>query len=99
MNFILLRVKSFFHSDGQMSLKIGQYSYPFSFTLPEKIPSSYEGSHGHVRYFLKAQMIRHWRSNQITSLGFSVTNPLDLNLIPLAKVYSYVITFIILSFY
>ena len=69
-----------------MSLPVGQHIYPFSFYLPDLIPSSYEGTYGHIRYVLKATIERPWNSNTICSTGFAVMNPFDLNLDPVARV-------------
>ena len=37
-----------------MELAAGQHQIPFNFLLPIQIPSSFEGTHGHVRYRIKA---------------------------------------------
>ena len=34
----------------EFELDPGYYEYPFQFTLPPDLPSSFEGSHGKVRY-------------------------------------------------
>ena len=34
----------------EFELEPGYYEYPFQFTLPPDLPSSFEGSHGRVRY-------------------------------------------------
>jgi len=80
------------HAGGQVTLEVGQHSYPFTLKLPSTIPSSYEGSHGHIRYILKSEMLLGSpKSKHTTSLGFRVNNQLDLNLHPLAKVYLYIL--------
>ncbi|XP_035825782.1 arrestin domain-containing protein 3 [Aplysia californica] len=38
---------------GSISVQEGSYMYPFNFRLPQHIPSSFEGSLGHVRYWDK----------------------------------------------
>lgn len=43
-----------------MELTAGKHEYPFSFTLPSSIPSSYEGIYGKVRYTVKATIKRPW---------------------------------------
>jgi hypothetical protein len=37
-----------------LELAAGRHQIPFNFLLPVQIPSSFEGTHGHVRYRIKA---------------------------------------------
>ncbi|XP_059473874.1 arrestin domain-containing protein 17-like [Neocloeon triangulifer] len=60
----------------------GELSYPFEFSLPKRIPSSFEGSFGHVRYTVRAVMERPWASDLHTQAPFTVVCPLDLNANP-----------------
>jgi len=53
--------------------------YPFQFTLPLNLPSSYKGSHGSVQYKIKATVKRSWRVDDTASSGFTVNAILDLN--------------------
>ena len=69
-----------------MSLGIGQHSYPFSFILPQNIPGSFEGSHGHVRYTIKGTMDRSWKFDHDCTVGFTVNSLVDLNQNPSAQV-------------
>jgi len=69
-----------------MSLAIGQHQYPFSFTLPVGIPSSFEGRYGHVRYTLTGSLERSWKWNHSCKIGFNVNSIIDLNFIPEARV-------------
>ena len=39
----------------------GIHNFPFSFTLPNNIPSSYESHVGNVRYEVKGQIVRDWK--------------------------------------
>lgn len=39
----------------------GKHMYPFCFKLPSRLPSSFTGEYGSVRYTLKAKIIRPWR--------------------------------------
>ena len=57
----------------------GRQIYPFEFTLPEELPSSFEGAHGYVRYFCKVTVERPWKFDQNVKKGFSVLSQLDLN--------------------
>ena len=57
----------------------GRQIYPFEFTLPEELPSSFEGAHGYVRYFCKVTVERPWKFDQNVKKAFSVLSQLDLN--------------------
>jgi len=35
----------------------GQHDYPFSFRLPDEIPSSIEGKYGYIRYEIEAKVM------------------------------------------
>ena len=39
----------------------GIHNFPFSFTLPHNIPSSFESHVGNVRYEVKGQIVRDWK--------------------------------------
>lgn len=39
----------------------GRHTYQFNFSLPNPLPSSFEGEFGHIRYILKAQIDKPWR--------------------------------------
>ena len=41
------RTKHLLHTG---NVAAGNHEYPFSFQLPSKLPCSFEGSHGNVRY-------------------------------------------------
>ena len=45
------------------SLGPGIHSFPFSFSLPSNLPSSYESRVGHVRYFVASDIVRSWLWN------------------------------------
>lgn len=66
------------------SLPSGIHSYPFSFTLPGNLPSSFEGAHGQVRYQVKATFVRDWKWNHRAKSYFMVSGVLDLNMHPTA---------------
>lgn len=72
-----------------------QYSCPFSFVLPASSLSSVEGSHGRVRFTLKAKRtpkssISVWPDwkTESTNNAFPVVKLADLNVNPHANVYS-----------
>ena len=61
-------------------LSPGEHSFPFEFEIPEEnLPTSFEGKHGHVTYWLKAIVDRPWKSNVETREYFTVTERLDVN--------------------
>ena len=47
--------KSILH---QGPLAAGNHVLPFSFVLPPNLPSSFEGQHGHVRYYIETKLDR-----------------------------------------
>ena len=61
-------------------MEAGTHKYPFSFTLPPNVPSSFEGYYGHVRYTAKATMDRPWKFDHDTRSAFTVISLVDLNL-------------------
>ena len=44
-------------------LPAGTHIFPFTFLLPPNLPSSFESKIGHVRYYVKADIVRDWRWN------------------------------------
>ncbi|KAK3585315.1 hypothetical protein CHS0354_040264 [Potamilus streckersoni] len=73
-------------------LPVGRHSYPFQFQLPSVIPSSFEGDHGYIRFWVKGTIEKNWRTYHVTKLPFTVISPLDLNKIPAANV-SYLVIY------
>ena len=43
------------------------------------ISTSFEGKHGSVRYWLKAEMDKPWSFNLKTKKAFTVISPIDIN--------------------
>jgi hypothetical protein len=64
----------------------GRHQYPFSFTLPNEIPSSFEGIHGYVRYTIRAVFQRRRKWNHECKMAFTVNSIMDLNTIAEASV-------------
>lgn len=61
----------------------GEYSFPFQFHTPtQNLPTSVEGSFGHVRYWLKASIDRPWRFDITTKSVFTVIEYVDINTDP-----------------
>ncbi|KOC69089.1 Arrestin domain-containing protein 3 [Habropoda laboriosa] len=63
----------------QEQIPVGFHMYPFTFQLPNNIPSSFEHSFGRVRYTVKAVIDRPWKFNHECKAAFTVVSPLDLN--------------------
>ncbi|XP_050412489.1 arrestin domain-containing protein 3 isoform X2 [Patella vulgata] len=65
-------------------LQPGNYSYPFSFQLPNQLPSSYESSVGRVRYTVTAVIDRPWKFDHKCKRTITFIDAVDLNLEPTA---------------
>ncbi|KAF5300362.1 hypothetical protein FQR65_LT00983 [Abscondita terminalis] len=63
-------------------LPAGKHTYPFSYILPRHLPSSFEGSHGNIRYVIKAVIDRPWKFDYEAKIQLEISSPLDLNYIP-----------------
>ena len=76
--------RQYIYGDGSESfyLNPGVHQFPFQFTLPLNIPTSYEGQFGRIRYTARAIISRPWRFNHEKVRIFTVNNPLDLNTEP-----------------
>ncbi|XP_063673910.1 arrestin domain-containing protein 2-like isoform X2 [Bolinopsis microptera] len=69
-----------------VKLEPGAHEFEFNYTLPRKIPSSFEGSHGNIRYFVMSQL--DWPGGnhfQQTLQCITVNSIFDLNLSPDTK--------------
>jgi len=71
-------------ADGGESSRLdaGIHRYPFTFSLPPTVPSSFEGQWGSVRYTAEATMERPWKFDHSTRSAFTVISLVDLNLEP-----------------
>ncbi|KAK5638900.1 hypothetical protein RI129_013195 [Pyrocoelia pectoralis] len=69
---------------GNNTLSPGKHVYPFSYQLPQNIPTSYEDPNGwaNVRYTVQARIDRPWKFDIESVAVFNVMSPLDLNSIP-----------------
>lgn len=69
-------------------LQPGDYSYPFQFLIPnQNMPTSVEGSHGYVRYWLKGIIDRPWKFDITTTAVFTMLEYVDINTLPLLASY------------
>uniref|UniRef100_A0A2P2ICZ4 Beta-arrestin2 n=1 Tax=Hirondellea gigas TaxID=1518452 RepID=A0A2P2ICZ4_9CRUS len=72
-------------ADYDSKMQGGDFKFPFSIVLPGNIPSSFEGTHGNVRYRIKAKAVRSMKFDVKHTTYFSVNTLLDLNCCPAAK--------------
>ncbi|GFR81709.1 arrestin domain-containing protein 3-like [Elysia marginata] len=64
----------------------GLHMYPFDFTLPSDVPSSFEGRRGFVRYLCVVTLDRGWKGVLQIEQDLTVIRHLDLNQVPHAGV-------------
>ena len=57
----------------------GDYQFKYTFILPQRLPTSFEGVYGYVRYYVRAQLDRGCNVNSVFKRAFTVNNIVDLN--------------------
>ncbi|XP_061172330.1 arrestin domain-containing protein 3-like [Saccostrea echinata] len=61
-------------------LEAGHHDFNFTFDLPMSgISTSFEGKHGNIRYWVKAEIDKPWSFNHKTKKAFTVISPIDIN--------------------
>ncbi|XP_050679385.1 arrestin domain-containing protein 17-like isoform X1 [Leptidea sinapis] len=70
---------------GEHEIGAGNHDYSFQFMLPHNIPSSFEGSYGHIRYSLQVVVDRAFKLDQELTETIRVVVPIDLNIEPYCK--------------
>ncbi|CAG5118249.1 unnamed protein product [Candidula unifasciata] len=65
-------------------LPAGNHIMPFELPVPSDLPSSFEGTHGYVRYWLECILDVAGNAEQITKKAFTVISKCNLNTDPLA---------------
>lgn len=84
--FIMLKFKSLLSIDELQVLPAGAHDYSFAFTLPHDLPSSFLGSHGHIKYTANVILrIPLWPDKKFEQ-KFDVLRPLNLNDYPQLRV-------------
>ncbi|CAB3365289.1 Hypothetical predicted protein [Cloeon dipterum] len=68
------------YSSAKESLWPGVHAFPFQYTLPTKLPTSFHGRFGYVRYFCEASLERPWLPSVKRKSYFSVSANADVNL-------------------
>lgn len=61
-------------------LPAGRQTYPFAINIPLQLPSSFEGSIGHIRYTLKAEIDRPWKFDHKYMVPIIINEVIDTNL-------------------
>lgn len=75
----IMEIKSLPAGPENIVIPVGRNIYPFEIALPSGIPSSFEGDHGQVNYYLEALMKRNGTSDMEAKSPFFVKGILDLN--------------------
>lgn len=65
--------------DKSQSLEDGSHDYPFIFSLPHQLPSSFDNKHGHIRYSVKSRVFTFCGRDERTKKIFKVYSPINLN--------------------
>ncbi|XP_011879568.1 PREDICTED: arrestin domain-containing protein 2-like isoform X2 [Vollenhovia emeryi] len=66
--------------DRKVHIPAGLSKYPFHIQLPHDIPCSFEQYYGHIRYTIKAVIVRSWRFNHECKAVFTIISHYDLNI-------------------
>ncbi|KAK3098104.1 hypothetical protein FSP39_016146 [Pinctada imbricata] len=66
------------YSDGAL-LHEGSHYFPFEFTLPAKLPSSFKGKHGRLRYYVRMTICTAGGPHPARTSKFAVIGSMDLN--------------------
>lgn len=72
-----------------IEVQSGTHRYNFSCLLPSQLPSSFEGSDGHIRYSVEAVLDVPWFFDKTYQVQFTVVRVDDLNLHPELKIPSH----------
>ncbi|XP_070760284.1 arrestin domain-containing protein 3a isoform X2 [Enoplosus armatus] len=68
------------HERGLTTIHSGRHEYAFSLELPQTpLATSFEGKHGSVRYWVKAELHRPWLLPMKTKKEFTVFEHIDIN--------------------
>lgn len=80
LEFIMINILNIlFSGSGREEHPAGEYDYPFSFQLPQKLPSSFEGENGFIRYHLKVVIKKSWKKDLKLKKMFVVNEHIDIN--------------------
>ncbi|KAH8304947.1 hypothetical protein KR018_011663, partial [Drosophila ironensis] len=77
-----MATKAYLHGCGssiEVIIEPGTSTYKFACQLPVTCPSSFEGTHGRVRYLATVRFVRPWKFDQNFNRCFTVLKVMDLN--------------------
>lgn len=60
-------------------MEVGEYIYPFNFSLPHQLPSTFNGEHGKVCYTAKVKINIPWKKNIEKEIMFKIISSINLN--------------------
>ncbi|XP_016970859.2 arrestin domain-containing protein 2 [Drosophila rhopaloa] len=63
----------------EIALEPGTRAYTFSCQIPINCPSSFEGTHGRIRYMVDVSIIQPWKYDSLFSRAFTVIQVMDTN--------------------
>ncbi|XP_026817896.1 arrestin domain-containing protein 3-like [Rhopalosiphum maidis] len=64
---------------GESQLEVGEYVYPFNFSLPHQLPSTFNGKYGKICYIVKVKINIPWKKNIEKEIMFEIISPINLN--------------------
>ena len=72
------------------TLNPGQYAFPFRFALSRRLPSSFVGAHGHIRYVVEARISTGlFHFDKTVAANIQVVDTVDINVPPLLNPAQY----------
>lgn len=75
-----LKTKMFLVGEkGEFQLEFGEYIYPFNFSLPHQLPSTFKGKYGKVCYTAKVKINIPWKMNKEKEIMFKIISSINLN--------------------
>ena len=86
VNTSLIDVKWWPVGGDSFELKASRHEWPFKFTLPTQLPTSFEGEFGRVRYSVRVLVQRSWKLDLEYKQVFTVNSVVDLNFNDMAAV-------------
>lgn len=76
MSVIIFHLQTLFSAS---IVPAGDHHYPFSIQLSSKLPTSYEGTYGYIRYVATLYIERSTQKDEPLKETFTVIRPLNLN--------------------
>jgi hypothetical protein len=60
-------------------LEAGEHVYPFNYSLPHQLPSTFNGKHGKICYIAKVKINIPWKKNIEKEIMFEIFSSINLN--------------------